>query len=103
MECVSKTSSACISDPSYRADVWPPPSPIQTKVGDRLHCVEVAVRPVDPLVDNVHSDSRGNAKSVLHQLNAVTAIHEGTFQPHILIGIAHVCEEHVAANARKYN
>lgn len=82
-------------------DVWPPPSPVQTMVGDRLHCVEVAVRPVDPLVDNVQSDSRGSAKSVLHQFYAVTAIHERTFQPHILIGVAHVCEEHIAANARK--
>lgn len=99
MECVSRMSGACISVPSYRADLWPPPLPVQAMVGDRLHCVEVAVRPVDSFVDNVDSDSSGNAKSFLHQLNAVAAIHEGTFQSHILIGVAHVCEEHVAAIA----
>lgn len=57
--------------------VYPPPPthtgrwlrvPVQTSVGDRLHGVEVAVRPVDPLGDDVHRDPRGNAQAALHQL-----------------------------------
>lgn len=75
--------------------------PVQTTIGDSFHCVKVAVRPIDPLCDNIYSNSSGSTKSVLHQLHTVTAIHEGTFQFYFLTGIACVCEEHVAANKQR--
>ena len=74
------------------------PLPVQTIVGDSLHGVKVAVRPVDPLSDNIKGNSHWSAKSALHQLEAITAVHEGTLELHLLSGRAHVCEEHIAAN-----
>lgn len=73
------------------------PLPVQTIVGDGLHGVEVAVGPVDPLSDDVKGDSCWSAQSGPHQLKAITAIHEGSLQLHLLTGEAHVSEEHVPA------
>ena len=78
-----------------------PPLPVQPTVGHSLHGVKVAVRPVDPPIGDIQSNSCRSAESHLHQLQAITAIHEGTFQLHLLSAGAHVCEEHVAADTDK--
>ncbi len=76
---------------------------MQTGVGDSLHCVEMAVRPIDPLGDDIQGYSCWNANSSLYQLKTIGPIHEGTFNLHLLIGKARVCEEHVAANRQRKN
>lgn len=75
--------------------------PVQTTVCDSLHCVKVAVRPVDPLCYNVKGEGSGCAKPFFDELEAITAIHEGALELGFLLAETFVCEKHVAANRRK--
>lgn len=77
------------------------PIPVQTGVCDSLHGVKVAVRPVDPLGDDIEGDPGWRAEPVSYQLYTITPIHEGALKLWLFVGITHVCEEHVAANKHK--
>lgn len=61
----------------------------------------MAVRPVDPLGDDIKGNSCWRAEPALYQLETIAAIHEGTFELRLHIVTTHVCEEHVATNQKK--
>lgn len=61
----------------------------------------MAVRPVDPLGDDIKGNSCWRAEPALYQLETIAAIHEGTFEFRLHIVTTHVCEEHVATNQKK--
>lgn len=63
----------------------------------------MAVRPVDPLGDDIKGNSCWHAEPALYQLETIAAIHEGTFELRLHIVTTHVCEEHVATNQKKKN
>lgn len=70
-------------------------------VSDGLHCVEVAVRPVDSLGDYIKSNPCWCAKSAFDQFHTIAAIHESTLKLGLLVPAPHVCEEHISTKKQK--